>query len=311
MVGYCPAVNTPLPAGPVAVLTNPAAGARRHRQLIPEVLRRLEAAGRDLELVAASSAAEAELACRQALRAGAAALVAVGGDGTLHAAVQAAAGTEVPFAVVPAGTGNDFALALGAPPHPVAAAVRVADALRTGTTRRLDLARVTGADGTQRWFGAVLGAGFDAVVNERANRMRWPRGGRRYDLAIFIELVRLRARRYQLVLDGREQEVDAVLVAVGNTPHYGGGIRICPDADPTDGLLDVVIGRRMSRWTLIRLRPKAYRGTHVTHRLVDSYRARTVRLATAGVVTYADGERCLPLPVTISCVPGALRVLSS
>jgi diacylglycerol kinase (ATP) len=304
-------VNTALPAGPVAVLTNPAAGARRHRKLIPEVLRRLEAAGRDLDLVAAHSGAEAEQGCREALHRGVAALVAVGGDGTLHAAVQAAAGTDVPFAVVPAGTGNDFALAMGAPPHPVAAAARVADALRAGTTRRLDLARVTGADGAQRWFGAVLGAGFDAIVNERANRLRWPRGDRRYDVAIFTELVRLRSRRYRVVLDNDEHEMDAVLVAVGNTPYYGGGIRICPDADPTDGLLDVVIGRRMSRWTLIRLRPRAYRGTHVTHHLVDSYRARTVRLATEGVVAYADGERCLPLPITISCVPGALRVLSS
>jgi diacylglycerol kinase (ATP) len=297
--------------GPVAVLTNPAAGGRRRRKLVPEILRRLEAAGGGLAVVGASSGAEAEQRCREALAGGATALVAVGGDGTLHAAVQAVAGTGVPLGVVPAGTGNDFALALGTPADPVAAADRVVAALRAGTSRRIDLARVTGADGTQRWFGAVLGAGFDAVVNERANRMRWPSGDRRYDLAIFTELVRLRSRRYRVVLDDVTHCVDAVLVAVGNTERYGGGIRICPDADPTDGLLDVVIGRRMSRFTLLRLRPRAYRGTHVTHRLVDTYRARSIRLSTEGVIAYADGERCLPLPVTITCEPGALRVLSS
>jgi diacylglycerol kinase (ATP) len=304
-------VDTPLEAGPVAVLTNPIAGGRRQRRLVPEILHRLASAGRRLDLIEARSGSEAEQRCREALDGGATALIAVGGDGTLHAAVQAVAGTDVPFAVVPAGTGNDFAIALGAPPHPVAAAERVANALRTGATRRVDLARITGSDGARRWYGAVLAAGFDAIVNERANRMRWPRGDRRYDIAIFTELVKLRARRYRMVLDDTEHSVEAVLVAVGNTAHYGGGIRMCPDADPTDGMLDVVIAHRMSRLTLIRLRPRAYRGTHVEHRLVDTYRARTVALSAEGVVTYADGERCLPLPVTITCVPGALSVLSS
>jgi diacylglycerol kinase (ATP) len=239
-----------------------------------------------------------------------AALVAIGGDGTLHAAVQAAAGSGVPLAVVPAGTGNDFAAALGTPVDPLRAADEVVAALRTGSARPVDLARVRTADATTRWFGAVLAAGFDAVVNERANRMRWPRGDRRYDVAIFLELVRLRARRYRLVLDGVAHEPEAVLVAVGNTPAYGGGIRICPDADPTDGLLDVVVGHRMSRLTLARLRGWAYRGVHVRHRLVDAYRAGTVELDAEDITTYADGERCLPLPVTITCERGALWVLS-
>ena len=303
-------MNTGLPAGPVAVLTNPAAGGRRQRRLVPEILRRLAASGHTLRVITAGSGGEAEHACAEALTGEVAALVAVGGDGTLHTAVQAAAGSGVPFAVVPAGTGNDFAVALGIPADPLRAAEQVAAALATGATVPVDLARVRGADGTTRWYGAVLGAGFDAVVNERANRMRWPRGDRRYDLAIFRELVGLRARRYRLVLDGVEQHPQAILVAVGNTGSYGGGIRICPDADPTDGLLDVVVGHAMSRLTAVRMRGWAYRGVHVHHRLVEAHRARTVELDAEGIVTYADGERCLPLPVTITCEPGALRVLS-
>lgn len=305
-------------AGQVAVLTNPSAGKPRHRRLVPEILERIGAAGREVNLLRTRDATEAVGACQAAIAAGAGALVVVGGDGTLHAAVQAAAGTDTAVAVVPAGTGNDFAHALGSPADPLAAADTVAAALRAGTTRRIDLARITGADGDARWYGAVLAAGFDAIVNERANRLRWPRGDRRYDLAIFLELIRLRARRYRIVLDGEPLELDAVLVAVGNTDSYGGGIRICPAADPTDGRLDVVVGRRMGRLMLTRLRPLAYRGEHVGHPLVDTYRVRTVELATvpgAGaldpVVGYADGERCLPLPVTITCVPGALRVLTS
>ena len=94
--------------------------------------------------------------------------------------------------------------------------------------------------------------------------MRWPRGPRRYDLAILVELARLRPRRYTLRLDGVPHELDAVLVAVGNCPSYGGGMRICPDADPTDGLLDVVVAGRVDRRTLVRVKPRIYQGTHVS-----------------------------------------------
>ncbi|PWU51176.1 diacylglycerol kinase [Micromonospora sp. S4605] len=297
------------PDGPVAVLANPTAGRGRHRGLLPGLLDRLAATGRPVRLLEAHSAEQAEAACHAAVADGVAALVAVGGDGTVHRALQAVAGTAVPFGPVPAGTGNDFAVDTGFPADPLAAVEVIVDALRAGRTRPVDLARLTGADGTRRWYGAVLAAGFDAIVNERANRMRWPRGPRRYDLAILVELARLRPRRYKLRLDGEPQEVDAVLVAVGNAPSYGGGMRICPDADLTDGLLDVVVGGRFDRLTLMRVKPSIYQGTHVRHPLVRSYRVREVELAAEGITTYADGERVLDLPVTVTAVPAALRLL--
>ncbi|WP_328416850.1 diacylglycerol kinase [Micromonospora sp. NBC_00389] len=299
----------PHTGGPVAVLINPTAGRGRHRALLPRLLDGLSAADRPVRLLSASSPGEAEAACHAAVADGAGALVAVGGDGTVHRALQAVAGTDVPFGAVPAGTGNDFALDTGFPADPLAAVTVIAEALRAGRSHLVDLASMTGADGVQRWYGAVLAAGFDAIVNERANRMRWPRGPRRYDLAILVELARLRPRRYTLRLDGEQHELDAVLVAVGNCPTYGGGMRICPDADPTDGLLDVVVGGRINRRTLIRVKPRIYQGTHVSHPLVRTYRARTVELTAEGITTYADGERSLDLPVTITAVPGALRLL--
>ncbi|MGC4774271.1 diacylglycerol kinase [Micromonospora chalcea] len=298
-----------VPPGPVAVLANPAAGRGRHRDLLPGILERLAGAGRPVELLRARTPEEAEAACHAAVAGGAGALVAVGGDGTMHRALQAVAGTDVPFGPVPAGTGNDFAVDTGFPADPVAAVEVIADALAAGRARSVDLARLSRPGEADRWFGAVLAAGFDAIVNERANRMRWPRGPRRYDLAIVVELARLRPRRYRLVLDGVAQEVDAVLVAVGNTASYGGGMRICPDADPHDGLLDVVVGGRFDRRTLMRVKPQIYRGTHVTHPLARVYRARTVELAAEGITSYADGERSLDLPVTVTAVPAALRLL--
>lgn len=290
------------------MLVNPSAGRGRHRRLLPAVRDLLAVADRPLRQLPAATADEAGTACQAAVAEGASALVVVGGDGTLQAALPAVAGSGVPLGIVAAGTGNDLAVGFGLPPEPLAAARAVAAALATDTYRRLDLARVTGPDGTRRWYGGVLAAGFDAIVNERANRLRWPRGDRRYDLAIFLELVRLRARAYQIRLDGVTHELDGVLVAVGNLGCYGGGIRICPGADPTDGLLDVVTAGRMGRATLVRLRPRAYRGTHVDHPLVNTYRAREVRLEAEGITAYADGERCAPLPITITAVPGALTV---
>ncbi|MBM0225100.1 MULTISPECIES: diacylglycerol kinase [Micromonospora] len=298
-----------VPPGPVAVLANPTAGRGRHRGLLPRLLERLNAGGRPVRVLTAGTPAEAEAACHAAVADGAGALVAVGGDGTVHRALQAVAGTAVPFGPVPAGTGNDFAVDTGFPADPLAAVDVIAAALRDGRTRPVDLARMTAPDGGHRWYGAVLAAGFDAIVNERANRMRWPRGPRRYDLAILVELARLRPRRYTLRLDGEELTPDAVLVAVGNCPTYGGGMRICPDADPTDGLLDVVVGGRFDRRTLMRVKPRIYQGTHVDHPLVRSYRARTVELNAEGITTYADGERALDLPVRISAVPQAVRLL--
>jgi diacylglycerol kinase (ATP) len=299
----------PIPAGPVAVLANPTAGRGLHGDLLPTVLDRLAAAGRTLRLLEADTPAQAQAACHDAVADGAAALVTLGGDGTVHLALQAVAGTPVAFGPVPAGTGNDFAVDTGFPADPLAAVDTITAALAQGRTRPVDLARMTGPDGADRWYGAVLAAGFDAIVNERANRMRWPRGRRRYDLAILVELARLRPRRYLLRLDGVEQELDAVLVAVGNCASYGGGMRICPAANPTDGLLDVVVGGRFDRRELMRVKPRIYQGTHVEHPLVRSYRAKTVELAAEGITGYADGERCTPLPVTVTAVPGAVRLL--
>ncbi len=170
--------TVPGPAGPgtVAVLVHPTAGRGRCGQLRGEIVTRLRAAGRELTELEAASTDEALVACREAVAAGARALVAVGGDGTVHAALQAAAGTGIAFGAVPAGSGNDFAIEVGVPADPLAAADALAGALRDWRTRPVDLARMTEPGGGTRFYGAVLGAGFDAIVNERANRMPFPRG---------------------------------------------------------------------------------------------------------------------------------------
>ncbi|MDY7084658.1 MAG: YegS/Rv2252/BmrU family lipid kinase [Actinomycetota bacterium] len=293
----------------IAVLANPTAGRGRHRDLLTGVLQRLSATGRPVRVLEAHSGSEAEAACHAAVAGGAAAVVAVGGDGTIHRALQAVAGRPVGFGVVPAGTGNDFAAGVGLPAGPLAAADLVAGALAEGRHTAIDLARAGWTAGAVRWFGAVLAGGFDALVNERANLMRWPRGPRRYDLAILLELARLKPRQYQLELDGEDHSFEGMLVAVGNCASYGGGMRILPDADPADGLLDVVVAAPFGRAALARLKPRLRRGTHVTDPRVTVFRARHVRLRSDGIVAYADGERFGPLDLELTCAPGAVRLL--
>jgi diacylglycerol kinase (ATP) len=302
--------DSSLRAGPIVVLANPTAGRGRHGELLSEVLTRLGTAGREVRLLDAGTREAALDACHSAVADGAGALVAVGGDGTVHLALQAVAGTGVPLGIVPAGTGNDFAAELDLPGSPLVAADAIVEAARAGRVRPVDLARLTGPDGEVRWYGAVLGAGFDAVVNERANRMRFPKGPRRYDLAIFAELVRLRQREYVLTLDGVRHDIKAVLIAIGNTASYGGGMRICPAADVSDGLLDVIFAGGIGRFTLVRIKPRVYKGTHVTHPAVQTYRARTVELDGEPITTYVDGERAFPLPVSVTSVPAALTLLA-
>ena len=207
----------------------------------------------------------------------------IGGDGMVHLGVNAVAGTRTTLGIIPAGTGNDVARYFDLPrKDPVAAADRVV----AGATRSSDLAR----SGT-KYYTTVLSAGFDAIVNERANEMTWPKGQMRYNLATVAELRTFKPLQYTLDLDGATRRLEAMLVAVGNGPSFGGGLRITEGASLDDGLLDVVIIKPMSRLELVRTYPKLFKGTHTTHPQYERHRVRQVTVASPGITAYADGER--------------------
>jgi diacylglycerol kinase (ATP) len=290
----------------VAVLVNAGAGRGRTARVLGAVTEALATAGVRPRLLTAADRTDAEQQAAGAVADGVAAVAALGGDGAAHAGLQAVAGTQTPLAVLPAGTGNDLALALGVPADPVAAARAAAEDLLSGAVRRIDAAR-TG----DRWWATVLCCGFDSAVTDRANRLRWPRGPRRYDVAILAELARLRPREVALTVDGTGSRREVTLIAVGNTPWYGGGLRIAPAADPADGLLEVVVVGPISRRELVRTRPRLAAGTHVDHPAVTVLRGREVALHGAGLTTYADGEPVCALPAVSVCVPGAVTVLGT
>jgi len=272
---------------------------------------RLTEAGFDVVPLQAGSAVELMSRATSAIAQGLDALVVVGGDGMAHLGTNLVAGTQLPLGIVAAGTGNDVARSLSLPVKDLPAAAQVVvDAVRAGSCRPVDAVRCGPSGAAQRWFAGVLGAGFDALVNERANSWSWPRGRRRYDLAILRELPVLRPRQYVLELDGVRHELAAVLVAVANSPAYGGGLHVCPDALMDDGLLDVLVVGPLSRTRFVRLYPSVFSGRHVGHPEVHILRARVVCVDSPGIVGYADGERIGPLPLTCEAVPGALRVLA-
>lgn len=284
------------------LLVNPSAGRGKGARFADAAAQRLRDAGFDLRIRVGADAAEAEAIAHEAVAGGCDQLVVCGGDGLVHLSVQALAGTDIPLGIIPAGTGNDVARYLGiSRTDPVAAA----DTIIASGRRRIDLAR-----SGERHFVTVLAGGFDALVNERANSMAWPRGQMRYNLATLAELRTFRPLHYTLDLDGETRTVEAMLVAVGNGPSFGGGLRITEGALLDDGLLDVVIIKAMSRPDLVRTYPKLFSGTHTRHPAYEHHRVRRVTVASPGIVTYADGERFGALPLTIECAPAALEVLA-
>lgn len=287
------------------LVVNPSAGKGRAQVHLPQVAGTLRDAGWDVSILLSRDFAEAQRLATDAVLAGRGPLAVMGGDGMMHLGVNTVTGVgggRVPLGMIPAGTGNDLCRGLGlGSTDPIAAA----QAIAAGRRRSVDLIEVNG-----HFVGGVLATGFDALVNARANAMPWPKGQLRYPLAVLAELSVFRPLNYRLTIDGTSRDVEAMLVAVGNITSYGGGMRICPRADPSDGLLDVTIIHRASRAKLLRLLPAMYPGTFVRDPCVELLRARELCIDGPGRVGYGDGELISAGPLDVRVRPGALSVFA-
>lgn len=252
------------------------------------------------------------------------AVVALGGDGTVHQALGAVAGTEVPLGIVAVGTGNDIARSLGLPSRDVASAVRIIlEALRgEGRIAPLDAIRATRPGGEpvpaeHEWSLAVVSAGFDAAVNERANRLTWPHGEARYLRGVLEELGDLRPYGYRVTTDSGTWSGPALLLAAANTRYIGGGMDIVPHTDPTDGMLDLIRLDPVGRSRLLALLARLLRGTHLGRPGISLERTSAVVIEALEETPerrrpphpMADGERVAGLPLRLEAVRGAVRVL--
>jgi len=294
----------------VFVAINPTASFGKGSAVGPAVVAALLTAGHDVTALEEPSYAELIASATAAVATRPDALIVVGGDGMVNLGTNLVAGTEVALGIVPSGTGNDMARVLGIPHRNTAAAIELLLRQLQLPARVIDAGLIHRADGGETWYACMVSAGFDAVVNERANRMTWPKGPMRYNLALLYELLGLKPIRYTLTLDGDVTSVEGMLISVGNGVSLGGGMLVTPDAEVDDGLLDVLVVERLTRLQFLRIFPRVFKGEHLTDPRVTVYRVRSIGIAAEGVAAYADGERVGPLPVTIEVQPGALRVLA-
>lgn len=226
-------------------------------------------------------------------------VIVVGGDGMVHLAVQELGGTSIPLALIPAGTGNDFARVLNLNLEDPLSNLELVFSQRPV---QVDLGIVN-----ERYFADILSTGFDSVVNERANRLTLIKGRLKYNLAILLVLSTFKPKRYSFRVDGVEFSTEAMLIAVSNGHSYGGGMKIAPDALVDDGLFDVMILGPVSKFEFLKVFPKVFTGSHVTHPAVKILKGRTVAID-SDAVAYADGERISELPVVARIAPLSLWI---
>jgi YegS/Rv2252/BmrU family lipid kinase len=228
--------------------------------------------------------------------------VVMSGDGLVGQIGSALAGAGVPMGIIPGGRGNDLARVLGIPNDPAGSVAVLAD----GNERAIDV----GVANDRRFLG-VASCGFDSEANRIANETRVVRGNLVYAYAALRALAAWRPATFEVILDDEPLEFRGYSVAAGNNRAFGGGMFIAPHAELDDGLLDVIVVSEVGKLRYLRGIPKAFKGTHVENEEVTELRASTVEIsADRDFAVYADGEHLTELPVTLSTLKRALRVIA-
>lgn len=294
---------------PIGVLVNPAANRGRGNLVGDQVFALLKQAGIAAVSLTSESAqaakAKAETLISNQDLAG---LVAVGGDGTAQLGVNICVPNQIPLGIVPAGSGNDQARELNIPLSDIPAAVsNITESLNA--PRRVDVMKVKNPT-REFWSLGSISAGFDALCAKRANGLKWPKGPNSYVAAMLLELPSFKPIKYQLEADGVKREISAMLCGVANVKNFGGGMKISPQSDITDGELEVFILHEVSRPKLLKIFPTVYAGEHVKYPEVEIFRAKSVRISNDSFPMTCDGELVGEAPFTVDVHPGGLQVYS-
>lgn len=289
-----------------ALIVNPTSGGGRGWRVLGQAAPLLRKAGMLPEVVMCTNGDEPGDLARQAAAEGHGLVIAVGGDGQAAAVADGLVGTHTTLALLPAGSANDYARSLGMPRGNVAAAVATIAGRRVA---RVDTLKVRVAD-RERHFLNVIGAGFDAVVAGRAERIPLLRGAGRYVVALVAELPRFKAATITLDIDGETRELRAMMVAIAKGTSYGGGMRVAPSATLSSGRLEVCVVGEVSKPDFLRAFPRVFRGTHVTHPAVTMLSGHQVRIAADRALRLiGDGEWFGELPATVTVDPASLSVV--
>lgn len=291
----------------LGLVVSPTAGNGRGVAVGAQVARRLDAAGYRVIPLAAPTVAETHMLLDRAIHE-IDGIVTVGGDGTIHLALQHVVGTRVFLGHVPFGTGNDIARDLGLTTRWETGLEHLLDSLASREPDDLDVMEITGSHGTE-WGMAIVSAGFDADVNLAANTYRRPHGHARYLRAILATLPRFTPRTYRIEASGRTNTAQAIVVAVANLSSFGGGLALSPGSDGGDGRLELIVARPLRITELARIFPRLYRGTHLDAEMVHVRTVTEVTLDAEGATAMVDGEEVGPLPVTVRVRSRAVRFL--
>ena len=286
----------------LAIVVNPYSGSGRGRKLGLLASNYCESNGHAFTLILEESAEQTLVALRTEISTGSVdRILCVGGDGLFHLALPVAVEHKIPMATLAAGTGNDFARTSGSFRCSVA---EIITHIYSQKPESIDVGIIT-SQGLSRYFCQVLSTGFDSMVNERANNFKRISGKIKYVFATALELPVFKPKSYELMIDGEPYSTKAMLVAIANGKSYGGGMLVCPDADRQDGLFDVLLLKPIPVREFIRVFPKVFKGTHITHPAVEIIHAKSVSIA-ANAVAYADGERIGSLPLLVEIRAGGL-----
>lgn len=301
----------------LGVISNPTAGSGRGAKWSAQAMAQLAARGHQVRDLSRGSWA-ASLDYAREHHHDLDALVVVGGDGMVHLGVQACAQTQLPLGIIAAGSGNDNAASLGLPIHDISASIDTLESGLDGAIATVDVGLAEGpgvADRRgRRYFAGVLSLGVDAAVAAYASRMTWPRGPIKYKVATAMELPSFKPYGVQVELDGHKWEQRCTLVAVANSPMFGGGLKVSPHSTVLDGELELLLAKPMARREIVKLFPKLNDGRHIDDPRVRVIRAKRVRIGPSphGAPLppgSADGELVGGVPLDVRVVPGALRVL--
>jgi YegS/Rv2252/BmrU family lipid kinase len=296
---------------PAVVFVNPAAGGGRPRKCVPELQKTFRDVGVPAEFIFTESAEQLASRANEAIKNGIGLLVAFGGDGTFQGLVNAAYGADVVLGILPGGGGNDLASALRLPRDPVAAARMIL----AGKPMAIDVAQARRADGQKRIYVGGGGLGIDAEAAQFASTTfrNFP-GRSRYIASALRALATyqrgdVRAEFPESALP--PIEMNAAVAAVLNTPTYGAGIRLAPEAQINDGMLDLAIVEGMGRTSILRLLPGLLKDGELRTERIHRQQARKIRVVTREPRTFhGDGEILGATPVEIEALPKAVRVLA-
>ena len=230
--------------------------------------------------------------------------IAVGGDGTIHYVANALVGTNKNLGVISSGSGNDTAKNLGLP-EDVSQCCQI---IKKGKIKKIDLGLIN----NKYYYLCVAGSGFDSQVNDLANNTKLPiKGPAIYTYSVYKTLITFQSKRFFIKYDNQERELHAMMVAVANLPSYGGGMKIAPKADPTDGMFDICIIKRMSKIHFIKTFPKVFEGNHLSDTHVEFFKASIFEMESEYKFSvFADGEYICKLPAKFKIIPKTLNFIT-